>query len=368
MLRKALLLFVAVCFVLVSCTNTNSQKSLLGSWGREGESDKIKFFEDYSVEASFLVVFNETFEVLSPGIKIIDEIKGQKIDKWKLIEGKKPCDVAIEINGKIVWFDISQLSVQPWYTDVKQVKQKGEDKVFFYTKSGCYYEKIPFKSSVGNSETIYIKQRIGILNVKAQYRFSNKREVEIYVFGKGENISTKIVIATLYITKNQLKLEGGEKLGIKKGIYNRIIQKEKITVVGTPASDFELMDTNGNLWKLSDLKGKVVFINFWATWDPGSKAEMPYKKSLNERMQGMPFQMLGIPYKDNPQDVRVYIKKYGITIPTLISPKDEVARLYGVTGAPESFIIDKNGIVREKIIGPRVWDSQESIALIEKWL
>ena len=143
---------------------------------------------------------------------------------------------------------------------------------------------------------------------------------------------------------------------------------EEIASVGAPAPDFELRDSNGNLWKLSDLRGKVVFMNFWATWCTTCKAEMPYKESLYEKMQGKPFQMLGVLFRDNPRNLISYFERQKVSPPTIISPDGEVAKLYGITGVPETFIIDKEGIVREKIVGPREWDSPENIALIEKWL
>lgn len=142
----------------------------------------------------------------------------------------------------------------------------------------------------------------------------------------------------------------------------------EIASVGSPAPDFELKDSNGNLWRLSDIRGKVVFINFWATWCPTCRSEMPYKERLYEKMQGRPFQMFGVLFRDNPRNLIPYFQRQMVSPPTLISPENEMAKLYGITGVPETFIIDKNGIVREKIVGPMEWDSPEAIALIEKWL
>jgi len=143
---------------------------------------------------------------------------------------------------------------------------------------------------------------------------------------------------------------------------------KEVAAVGKPAPEFELKDSNGNLWRLSALKGKVVFINFWATWCSACKWEMPYKESLYNKMKGKDFQMLGILFRDDPQNLTPYLKKHSVSPPTLIDHENEVARLYGLTGVPETFIIDKKGIIREKIIGPREWDAPESLALIEKWL
>lgn len=147
-----------------------------------------------------------------------------------------------------------------------------------------------------------------------------------------------------------------------------ISQNTEIASVGSPAPDFELQDLNGKTWKLSGLKGKVVFVNFWASWCPSCNTETPYKEILNKTMQGKPFQMLGLLYRDDPKDAMAYVQKHGLTFPALMGPDDEAARHYGITGIPETFIIDKNGIVREKIVGPRQWDLPESMALIEKWL
>lgn len=143
---------------------------------------------------------------------------------------------------------------------------------------------------------------------------------------------------------------------------------EEIAAVGKPAPSFELRDANGNMWSLSDLGGKVVLLNFWATWCTTCKSEMPSKEALFQEMQGKPFQMLGVLFRDNPSNLQAYYRTQPVSIPTLISPGNEMAKLYGITGVPETFIIDKNGIVREKIVGPRDWETPESIAMIQKYL
>lgn len=142
----------------------------------------------------------------------------------------------------------------------------------------------------------------------------------------------------------------------------------EVAAVGKPAPEFAYPDSEGNVWKMSDLRGKVVFINFWATWCTTCKSEMPHKESLYQKMQGKPFQMLGMLFRDDPVNLVDYFKKQQVSPPTLISPDNEAAKLYGITGVPETFIIDKEGIVREKLVGPRVWDSPDNIAMIEKWL
>lgn len=143
---------------------------------------------------------------------------------------------------------------------------------------------------------------------------------------------------------------------------------KEIASVGKPAPDFSYPDAKGNIWRLSDLRGKVVFINFWATWCTTCKSEMPHKEALYEMMKDEPFQMLGMLFRDDPENLTEYYKTQKVSPPTLISPDNEAARIFGITGVPETFIIDKEGIVREKIVGPREWDDEESLAMIRKYL
>ena len=143
---------------------------------------------------------------------------------------------------------------------------------------------------------------------------------------------------------------------------------KEIASVGQQAPDFEYKDSTGKMWKLSDLKGKVVFINFWATWCVTCKGEMPHKEALYEMMKDEPFQMLGMLFRDDPGNLADYYKTQKVSPPTLISPDNESAKMYGITGVPETFIIDKEGIVREKLVGPQEWDNDETLAIIKKWM
>jgi peroxiredoxin len=143
---------------------------------------------------------------------------------------------------------------------------------------------------------------------------------------------------------------------------------KEIASVGKPAPDFAYPDEKGNIWRLSDLRGKVVFVNFWATWCTTCRAEMSQKALLHKKMEGKPFQMLGMLFRDDPANLPSYFREVKVSAPTLISPDNESAKKFGITGVPETFIIDKDGIVREKLVGPQMWDSEESVALIEKWL
>ena len=147
-------------------------------------------------------------------------------------------------------------------------------------------------------------------------------------------------------------------------------QKEykEIIAVGQPVPEFAYPDSTGKIWKMSDLKGKVVFINFWATWCTTCKAEMPQKTLLSKKMEGKPFQMLGMLFRDDPANLPSYFRQNTVSAPTLISQDNDSAKKFGITGVPETFIIDKDGILRERLVGPQSWNSEESVALIEKYL
>ncbi len=132
---------------------------------------------------------------------------------------------------------------------------------------------------------------------------------------------------------------------------------ERAAAVYAPAPDFTLVDLQGKSWTLSELKGQVVFINFWATWCPPCVEEMPSMQKLYTIMPKDKFKMLAILNNDDPTIAKAFSEKYGITMPILDDQKNLVGPKYGLTGVPETFIVDKNGIIQEKFIGSADWDS-----------
>jgi len=147
-----------------------------------------------------------------------------------------------------------------------------------------------------------------------------------------------------------------------------------IVAVGLKAPDFELpeIDPSGKnplkIWRSSDLKGKVVFINFWASWCKECRIEMPSMQRLYEKMQGRPFQMVTILYREAPEKAIAYMKANGFTMPVLLDEGNKTSYSYGVTGVPETYILDKEGIVKKRHIGLGEWDSPEALGFIENLL
>jgi peroxiredoxin len=131
----------------------------------------------------------------------------------------------------------------------------------------------------------------------------------------------------------------------------------KVATVGEQAPDFSLVDRKGKIWTLSELKGQVVFVNFWATWCPPCREEMPAMQRLYTMLPKDKFKMLAILNNDKPALADDFAAKFGITMPILDDQNNQIGPKYGLTGVPETFIVDKQGVLREKFIGPAKWDS-----------
>jgi len=134
-----------------------------------------------------------------------------------------------------------------------------------------------------------------------------------------------------------------------------------------PAPDVIVNSLNGTPLKLSDLQGKVVLLNFWATWCPPCREEIPSMIKLNKLMAGKPFQMVAISIDEGGKPaIESFFQTSGQTLPAYTDPDNRAAKAYGITGVPETYIIDKNGLLIKKVIGPMTWDSPEVIAFLEE--
>jgi cytochrome c biogenesis protein CcmG/thiol:disulfide interchange protein DsbE len=135
------------------------------------------------------------------------------------------------------------------------------------------------------------------------------------------------------------------------------------------APDFFLKDLTGKKVELGQFKGKVIFLNFWATWCSPCKEEMPSMEVLYQQFKEGNFILLAISVDyGGLRPVQEFINKYHYTFPVLLDLKCKTLNLFQVKGIPTTFIIDKKGRMVGKAVGPRDWKGPEVISLINLML
>ena len=132
------------------------------------------------------------------------------------------------------------------------------------------------------------------------------------------------------------------------------------------APRFVLPDLDGKVTRMEDLRGKVVLLNLWATWCPPCVEEMPTLEALSKRMAGRDFTLLAVSEDDTPALVRPWIEKHGFTFPVLLDPRGQLGADLGITGYPETFIIDRNGRIVHRHVGYRNWMEPGIVAALER--
>jgi thiol-disulfide isomerase/thioredoxin len=136
-----------------------------------------------------------------------------------------------------------------------------------------------------------------------------------------------------------------------------------------PAVDFDLPALDGGRVRLSNLKGRVVLLNFWATWCPPCRAEMPAMDRLYRDLEPKGFTILAVDYKEPLDAVRTYITELGLSFPILLDTAGDVGdSLYPTTALPTTYIIDRRGQVVARKIGFVEWDGAQARSLIEALL
>lgn len=141
------------------------------------------------------------------------------------------------------------------------------------------------------------------------------------------------------------------------------------TRTGFEAPGFSLPDLNGTTHDLASYRGKVVFLNVWATWCPPCREEMPSMNRLHERYAREGLVVLAVSEDEGPkEDVAAFARSLGLSFPVLLDPEGSVPPRFGVTGYPETFLIDRTGRIVRHVIGPADWFSDSARAEIEALL
>lgn len=110
---------------------------------------------------------------------------------------------------------------------------------------------------------------------------------------------------------------------------------------------------------LADLRGRVVLVNFWATWCEPCESEMPAMDRLHAALPSDEFELVAVSIDEDPEDVAAFQARMELSFPILLDPSGRVYEAYQTMGVPESLLIDRDGRIVERYVGPRVWDARE---------
>lgn len=148
--------------------------------------------------------------------------------------------------------------------------------------------------------------------------------------------------------------------------------------VGTRAPSFPATDLQGRPVRLEDLRGQVVLLNIWATWCGPCRDEMPSMERLHRELGPKGLKIVAVSVDAAPGavapdgqaggDVAEFARQLGLTFTIWHDPAGEIQRVYRTTGVPESFIIDRNGVIQKKVIGATEWDTGSHPELIRRLL
>lgn len=129
------------------------------------------------------------------------------------------------------------------------------------------------------------------------------------------------------------------------------------------APPFTLKDLRGRPVNLQDLRGRVIFLNFWATWCPPCRLEMPTMEELHKEFGEKGLMILAINLRENAEEVKAFLKEHHLTFTSLLDREGQVFDLYQAWSLPTTYIINKKGEIVGKVIGYRNWHSGEAKAL-----
>lgn len=148
--------------------------------------------------------------------------------------------------------------------------------------------------------------------------------------------------------------------------------------VGSTAPDFAAYELDGTPISFSDRRGEVVLLNIWATWCPPCLEEMPSMQRLHERLGPAGLRIVAVsidaargqvdPAGRPGGDLEAFTRRMGLTFEIWHDPSGRIQQTYRTTGVPESFVVDRDGVIMKKVIGATEWDSEPNVELIRRLL
>ncbi len=135
--------------------------------------------------------------------------------------------------------------------------------------------------------------------------------------------------------------------------------------IGSNAPDFTIKDSDRAV-TLSQYKGQVVVLNFWATWCPPCVEEMPSLVQMQQRMKARGVTVLAVSVDVDQNSYRQFLSNHGVSLITVRDPEQKANSLYGTFKFPETYVIDRNGVMRRKFIGAVDWNEPEIVDFLSK--
>lgn len=135
-----------------------------------------------------------------------------------------------------------------------------------------------------------------------------------------------------------------------------------------PAPALRALDLQGKTWTLADLRGRAVVLNFWATWCPPCRAEMPSLQQLAEIYGPEQLLVLALNVGEGPRRITQYLQSSGLNLTVLLDPQSEAAKAWGANVLPTTILIDSEGRPRQRVRGEVDWSGREAQALVEPLL
>ena len=157
-----------------------------------------------------------------------------------------------------------------------------------------------------------------------------------------------------------VQISDDERFLLEKGLVD-------LPITGEVAPDFTYELTDGTIEKLSDNRGKVVFLNFWATWCYPCKKEMPDMEELYYKMGDHEFRIIAISVKEPKARVKHFLTDFPYSFDVALDPEKTIGNLYNIDALPTTLIIDPEGKVLATAIGPRPWQNPAFISFISKY-
>jgi peroxiredoxin len=144
--------------------------------------------------------------------------------------------------------------------------------------------------------------------------------------------------------------------------------REKVVNVGDKAPDFRITADNGRVITRSDFGGKLLVLNFWATWCPPCVEELPSLNEFQRRLADAGVVVVGVSVDQDAREYRAFLEKAKVSFVTARDPSADISGRYGTFKFPETYVIDSRGRVRQKHIGPENWANENLIRSVRALL